>query len=212
MTFGASWYKVLMAVGALITAYMMLIGEERLNVVIEREDALNRQYFSAPVVEHANERALAWFKRDFHDTGVMAHSFDMFIPTQAEIDRAEHLDPGFMQPVFGWWERRVRAWWTLVWSSYLRLSMLVTWAPVAVLFVLPWVVDGWTQRERRKHTFDMDSATRQHFSVLALTAIPLVLIVAVTSPLALHPMFIPGMLLGAGILVHTILANFMKRA
>lgn len=211
MTFGSTWYKVLMIVGLYVTLYMMLVGEEYLNRVVEREGALNRQYFTTEVVNASDARATRWFTRVFVETGVMAHSFDMFIPTQEEVDRSA-VNPEFGQPLFGWWERRVRAWWTLVWSTFTRASSLLIWAPIAPLFILPWVIDGITQRERRRHTFDLDSATTQHVSVLALTFIPLLLIAVVTAPIILHPLFAPAMLLGAGVLCYTIIANFMKRA
>lgn len=210
--FGSTWYKVLLIIGVYVTAYMLLIGEGYLNRMVEREAALNRQYFTAQVVDRAEDRATRWFTRTFVDTGVMAHSFDMFIPTQEEIDRVENMDPEFGQPIFGWFERRVRAWWTLVWSSFTRASSLLIWAPLAPLFLLPWLVDGWTQRQRRKHTFELASATRQHISVLGLTAIPLTLFAVITSPIVLHPMFAPALLLVAGMLMYAAMSNFMKRA
>lgn len=210
--FGATWYKALLVAGLYITAYMLLVGENYLNRVVEREAAMNRQYFTAEVVERSEERASRWFTSIFVDTGVMAHSFDMFIPTQEEIDRVDSLDPEFGQPIFGWFERRVRAWWTLVWSTFTRASSLLIWAPLIPLFILPWIVDGWTQRKRRQHTFEISSATRQHVSLLALTAIPLLLIAVVTAPVLLHPLFAPALLLVAGILVYAVLSNFMKRA
>lgn len=210
--FGATWYKVLLIVGVYVTVYMLLIGESYLNRMVEREAALNRQYFTTQVVDNAEDRATRWFTRTFVDTGVMAHSFDMFIPTQEEIDRVENLDSEFGAPIFGWFERRVRAWWTLVWSSFTRLSSLLVWAPLAPLFLVPWMVDGWTQRERRKHTFELASATRQHLSVMGLTFIPLALAAVITAPVVLHPMFAPALMLVGGILLYAAMSNFMKRA
>lgn len=210
--FGATWYKALMIVGVYVTFYMLLIGEDYLVRTVERENAINRQYFTAEVVDRAEERATRWFTRSFVDTGVMAHSFDMFIPTQEEIARTPNLNPEFGQQIFGWWERRVRAWWTLVWSSFGRASSLLVWLPLAPLFIVPWAVDGWTQRQRRKHTFEIASATRQHVSILALMAIPLLLVAVITSPVLLHPMFAPIMLLASGVLIYAVMSNFMKRA
>lgn len=209
---GASWYKVLLIAGAYVAVYMLLIGEEYLNRMVERESLVNRQYFTTQVVDRAEERATGWFNRSFVDTGVMAHSFDMFIPTQAEIDRSSGLDPEFGQEAFGWFERRMRAWWTLVWSSYSRLSALLIWWPLVPLFILPWIIDGWAQRERRKNTFELASATKQHFAVLGLLAVPLLLVAVVTAPIVLHPLFAPSLLLLSGFLIASAMSNFMKRA
>lgn len=210
--FGSSWYKILMIAGAYVALYMALVGEEYLNRTVERESAINRQYFSVDAVEHAETRATRWFNQTFVETEVMAHSFDMFIPTENEIVRSEGLDQDFGQPVFGWFERRLRSWWTLVWSSYTRVSALLIWAPIAPLLILPWIVDGWSQRQRRKHTFEISSATRQHVAILALTAIPLILVAVITAPMVLHPLFAPAMLLLTGYLMYSAMANFMKRA
>ena len=210
--FGATWYKALIIIGVYVTFYMLLIGEEYLNRMVQRESAINRQYFTTEIVDQSEERATRWFTKTFVDTGVMAHSFDMFIPTQEEIDRTPTLDPEFGQPIFGWFERRVRAWWTLIWSSYTRASALLIWLPLVPLFIIPWAVDGWTQRQRRKHTFEIASATRQHVSIMALTAIPLLLVAVITSPILLHPMFAPLMLLASGALIYAVMSNFMKRA
>ncbi|MCD9046930.1 DUF4400 domain-containing protein [Luteimonas sp. MHLX1A] len=210
--FGSNWYKVLMIAGAYLALYMALVGEAYLNRMVERESQINRQYFSDEAVTRSEVRATDWFNKVFVETEVMAHSFDMFIPSQAEIERSEGLDQDFGQPVFGWFERRLRSWWTLVWSTFTRASTMLIWAPIAPLFVVPWVIDGWTQRQRRKHTFEISSATRQHVAVLALTAVPLLLIVVITAPLVLHPMFAPAMLLLTGYLIYAAMANFMKRA
>src|SRR3546814_3241879 len=64
-------------------------------------------------------------------------------------------------------ERRIRAWWTLVWSAIVRMSSVLLWAPFSLFLVAPWVIDGFVLREIRKNTFDFSSPIQQRYAMRA---------------------------------------------
>lgn len=209
-----TWYKILLALSVYLTLFLVFVGESYLIRMVEAEDRMNRDFYSDHVAEQAKARGDAWFTKAFIDTGLMMHTFDMFIPTADEVRRSEEagLDASFGQGIFAWWEGRLRAWWTLVWSTFTRISSVMLWLPYVALILVPFVVDGWAQRERRKHTFEFSSPVKQRYAIMAIATIPLVFIAVATAPIAMHPGVTPGVLFAIGLMLQTSIANFMKRA
>ena len=164
-----------------------------------------------PVATSAQQRGDRWFTTSFVDNQIMAHSFAMFIPTEEEVARAKGTE-ALGASVFVWWEGRVRAWWTLVWSSYTRASSVMLWLPYAPLILIPWIVDGWVMRERRKHTFEFASPIKQRFALIAVVIMPFLFLLLLTAPIVMHPMVTPVALIASALLIHQAIANFMKRA
>jgi|GEM_PF-488526 hypothetical protein len=207
----SSLFKILLILSTYLAVYLVVIGDGYLVRMIERENAMNAAFYSQPVADEAIDRANRWFTVAFVDSGVMAHTFEPFLPTEEEIARARHMED-FGQPIFEWFEGRMRAWWTLVWSAFTRFSSILIWGPVALLLFIPWVIDGWTQREVKKNTFDFASPVQQRFAMMAIGVLPIAFLVIVTAPVPMHPLVTPGAIIGAGILVQIAIANFMKRA
>ena len=205
------WYKYAMIASLYVGLYMVFIGEQYLVKMIEVEKALNENFFSEDVAAKAESRGSRWFKASFVDTYIMAHSFEPFIPTEEEMRNAKGME-GFGKPIFDWFEGRMRAWWTLVWSAYVRLSTALLWAPYAIFMLTPWSVDGLVEREKAKYTFKFASPVKHRYALMALGILPLLFLILITAPIAMHPMVMPLLLLGAGFLMCQGLANFMKRA
>lgn len=206
-----TWYKWVMLIFAYGALYLIFIGEAYLIKTVEMESQMNRIFFSEEVAKKAEDRGTVWFTKAFIDTQIMAHTFEPFIPTEEEMANAKGME-GFAQPVFDWFEGRIRAWWTMVWSTFTRLSTVLLWAPYAIFMIVPWVIDGWVQRERSKHTFEFSSPVKHRYAMMALMTLPLVFFAMLTAPLALNPLVTPAIIFGIGALLYSAVANFMKRA
>ena len=207
-------YRAVLVASLYACAFVVLVGEDYLLKMVATESRMNRSFYSEDVAKAAEARAERWFSAAFVDTGVMLHSFDMFVATEEEKRATDKtgLDGDFGNQFFGWFEQRLRALWTLVWSAFIRVSSAILWLPFSVLILVPWVVDGWAQRERRKHTFEFSSAMQHQYALIALGLLPLAYLVVLTFPVAMHPAVTPIGLFFAGFLIQQLIAHFMKRA
>lgn len=206
-----TWYKFVLIGFLYIAAFMVFAGEEYLVRMVSVESAGNAEFYGEDDSEKAQVRATRWFTRLFVDTQIMSHSFEMFIPTEQERINSEGMED-FGAPVFVWFEGRMRSWWTIVWSAFVRASTLLLWAPYLLLVVVPFAIDGWMLRERSKHKFVFASTLKHRYALMAIVALPLVALVLITMPVALHPLVPAGLVLALGVLVHSTFAHFMKRA
>lgn len=207
----STWYKVFLLLTLYVGLFIVFIGESYLVKVIEVEGSMNRDFYSGQVAEKSSDRGSRWFTAVFVDTQIMAHTFEPFIPTEEEMQAAKGMED-FGRPVFQWWEGRLRAWWTLIWACFVRLSSVLLWAPYSLLFIVPWLVDGLVEREKGKHTFAYASPMRNRYAMMALAVMPLVFLIILTAPLPLHPLTTPILLILIGVMVYQLVANFMKRA
>ena len=205
------WFGVISVIGLYITIYVVFIAESHLLRITETEQRYNAEFYTPEVSAPAEERGTRWFEAMFVESGVMQHTFEPFIPTEGEVSRSRGMED-LGQPMFHWFEGRIRAWWTLVWSTFTRLSVTLLWLPFAPFIILPFIVDGWVLREIRKHGFDFSSAVIQRYSKQLLTIIPLGFIALVTLPLPMHPLATPIFLLAFGLVAQRAITHFMKRA
>jgi len=206
-----TWYKWFAFLCLYVTFYMVLAGEKYLLRTVQEETRLNEIFYSEPVSDRAEQRGTRWFTTLFIDSEVVAHSFDMFIPTE-EAKRLSRGTEGLGESLFPWVEGRIRAFWTIVWSSLTRVSTLLLWAPYLPLILIPFFVDGWAQRERRKHTFEFSSPVRYGYALMAITALPLAFLAVISAPFVLPPVVAPLMIFALGLVLRTATENFMKRA
>lgn len=197
-------------IGFYITVYVVFIAENHLLRITETEQRYNAEFYTPEVSFPAEERGTRWFNAMFVDSGVMQHTFEPFIPTEEEVARSRGMED-LGQPLFHWFEGRIRAWWTLVWSTFTRLSVTLLWAPFAPFLVLPFFLDGWVLREIRKHGFDYSSAIIQRYSLRAVILIPAAFIALITLPLPMHPLATPLFLIGFGMAGQRAINHFMKR-
>lgn len=206
-----TWYKWFAFLCLYVTVYMVVAGEKYLLRTVQEESRLNEQFYSKEVADLADERGTRWFTTIFIDSQIVRHSFDMFIPTEEAKAKSKGTE-GLGDSLFVWLDARIRAFWTIVWSTFTRLSTLLLWAPYVLLILVPFTVDGWMQRERRKHTFEFSSPVKHGYAMMAIGILPLAFLAVVTAPFVLPPVVAPLMLFGLGLLGQQAYANFMKRA
>jgi len=206
-----TWFKWFAILCLYVTLYLVVAGEKYLIRTVQEEARLNQAFYSEDVAQLADERGTSWFKGLFIDNGIMAHSFDMVLPTEEAKAKSKGTE-GLGDSLFAWVEGRIRAFWTIVWSTFTRLSTLLLWLPYLPLIMIPFLVDGLTQRERRKHTFEFSSPVKYGYAMIAIGFLPLVFLAVVTAPFVLHPIVAPLMLFSFGLIMRTAAENFMKRA
>ncbi|MBT9135164.1 MAG: hypothetical protein DDT34_00212 [Firmicutes bacterium] len=205
------WYKAVIFVMVYITIFMLIVKEEWLMRSIQIESQYNHSFYSSEFANWAEKKATKTYELIWVETEILPHSFDMFIPSEEEIARQEHMqDLG--APAFAWVEGRLRAFWTLVWSTHIRFFTVALWMPFLPFLVLPWIVDGWAKREIRKHTFDFSSPIQQQFAIKILMALPLIFFIALTMPFPMHPLATPVVMIGIGVALQVAIGQFMKRA
>lgn len=205
------WYKIVIFVMIYITIFMVVMKEEWLMRSMEIERNYNHSFYSTEFANWAERKATESFELMWVESEILPHSFAMFIPTEEEIAKQEHMqDLG--APLFAWVEGRLRAFWTLVWSTHIRFFTVALWIPFMPFLMLPWIVDGWVKREIRKHSFDFSSPIQQQFAIKLLMVLPLIFIIALTMPFPMHPLATPVVMIGIGMTLQIAIGQFMKRA
>lgn len=207
---GTGWYTVWLVVTLYVGLYIVFVGESWLLRLVETEQQMNAEFYSPQVAEAARDRATRWYTAVFVNTGIVEHSFAPFLPTEGE-QRTRGMED-FGEPLFHWFEGRIRSWWTLVWSMFNRVSAAMLWLPILPFMIVPFAVDGWVEREIKKHTFEFSSPVQQRYAMMLIGIIPLLFLIFLALPVAMAPIVVPVMGLGVGVTLQRATANFMKRA
>ena len=208
---GVGWRTWLLVGLIYLTVYVVFLSETWLTRAIDTERNYNREFFSEPVAAHAEQRANGWFSGVFVDTGVMATSFDLFIPSAEERALQPRGFDGAGDGLFTWFEGRLRAMWTVVWAASLRISTGMLWWPYLLFVVVPFVVDGLVKRKVRQHTFALSSPLQHRYALWAMEFAVIGGLLVLFLPLPMHPGLLPLMALGVGVAGQYAAANFMKR-
>jgi hypothetical protein len=205
------WKTLSLLLTLYVVLYVVFVGEQWLQQSIQTERTYNRTFYTPALAEHAEQRAARWFTAAFVNTGVVQTSFEATVPTQADSLRSTGME-GFAGSLFGWWEGRLRAWWTVIYQSVVRFSTTLLWWPYALFLFVPWIIDGVVQRRIRKTSFAFSSPLNHLVSLYALHILAVGALVLFFLPLPLHPALWPVATLVAGLACAVALANFMKRA
>jgi len=207
----ALWYKIVVGTMLYVSIFMLVMKEEWLTRSMEIERQYNHDFYSGDFAQWAEDKATASYEVLWVKSEILPHSFDMFIPSQEEIDNQKFMkDLG--EPAFNWVEGRLRAFWTLVWSTHIRFFSVALWAPFLPFLMLPWLIDGWVKREIRKFTFDFSSPIQQQYAMKLIGILPLIFIIALTMPFPMHPLTTPLIAICIGIAGQVAVGQFMKRA
>lgn len=204
-----TWKVTTLIIMLHVIALLGFVGEEWLTQSVQRERAANAAFFTPEVAEQAEERAQEWFKSAFVDTGVSALIFGAMIPTQADAD-AVGLDRKFGS-LFDWWEGRLRTWWTILYQSFMRISVAALWFPYALFVAVPFMVDGWVRRRIKQTDFSMASPLKHRMSLYMIELLLVGYLVLLFLPIPLQPVFFPILVLASCAALGKVIAEFQKR-
>lgn len=190
--------------------FAMLLSPDSVVKHVQHEQELNRRFIGPTGEGHVYDQANRWFNSALVDTGVIAGSFSMLVPTEEQARNSgglENLGAGVFPAV----NRRLKTFWNGVYQSMYRISAITQWLPFLLPLFLPAAVDGLCIRERKKWLFGYASAVRYHSALHLLILCAMAVPVYAFSPIVVHPALIPvwGCCVALAILLLT--SNIQKR-
>lgn len=193
-----------------VVAYAILVQESWLQSTLTREQDAHYAFLGEEHARYAEVRATNVYNRWFVNSGVMAHSFQALIPTAEQRANSRGIE-NLGSQIFPWVEKRIRAWWTLVYQVLLRFSNAMLWWPFFILCAAPFIVDALVTRRVKATTFGL---TSPHLQGIAARAIPIILLgyfLVMFAPIFIHPAWVPGIILVTSAALWLGVSQFVKR-
>jgi len=205
-----TWQLFTIVVLIHVAAYVIFVNQSWLQTTITKEREAHYEVLGEKRAEFAEIRATNLFNVWFVNSGVMARSFEIFIP-KADPSAPPESSNSTSAMVFRWMEERIRALWTLVYQVMLRFSNASLWWPFLVLAISPFVVDALAARRIKAHTFGI---TSPHLQGVATRLIPLLILgyfLLMFAPIVIHPLWVPVLIVVTSAATWLGVTQFVKR-
>ncbi|MDT0618569.1 MAG: DUF4400 domain-containing protein [Salinisphaeraceae bacterium] len=177
---------------------------------LRREQRMTRASFGDVTEQHVRQAADGWFTSAFHDTGIVRHSFQLFIPTQEAREKSTGLED-LGSEAFPWFRRRMETVWNGIYQSLYRFSVLLEVLPFMLPLIIPAIVDGFMTREVKKRTYGYASPIRYYASMHAVAALIVAIPAYLVFPLPVPPLFVPLWAVSVAIILAVMTSNIQKK-
>ncbi|MBN8924154.1 MAG: hypothetical protein BGP10_04430 [Rhodanobacter sp. 68-29] len=182
---------------------------------IVREITLERSGMHAILGDVAAGEAEAAAKAVWYPTFVNSHvieaSYRIFTPG-VEHDEEDAGINRLIKPVRDWAAARLNVAWSLLYQLIVRICMLGLWWKFAMVVIIPCAVDGIVMRKVKALTFGIASPTVYVAARHAMVGLPLLALLLLLSPIRIHPMTAPVIIVGISAALWLTIAHFAKRA
>jgi hypothetical protein len=156
-------------------------------------------------------RAERWYGTLFEDSGLVAATYRIVLPSSRELDRAGALSPLASLPLWSWADGRLDVVWNGVYQAIQRLVMFAVWWPfVLFLFTAAWG-DGWARRRIRQSGFAYASPLAHAYALRGIAGIALALGLLLFLPVPLPGLGAPAAGAVLASLVSVAVSNAQKR-
>lgn len=154
-------------------------------------------------------RANSQFSSALIDTGIVAESFHLFVPTRDERDASQHLQM-LGHGVFAYVSDRLTVLWSIVFQGFVRMQMFSLWLPVMLPLIVASSVDAYFVRRVKLISFSMFSAPVYGASLRSLVMLVFLPCLYAILPLAVTPLFVPAWYLWAAAAMWGLLSNMQR--
>jgi len=139
------------------------------------------------------ERAEHWYEKLFVAPGLVATSYRITLPSDADVQRAGALSPLAALPVWSWVAGRLDVIWAALYQAFFqRLAMLVAWWPFLLLLLAAAWGDGWVRRRIRQSGFAYASPLAHAYALRGVILILMLLGLLLFLPLSLPALGVPA--------------------
>jgi hypothetical protein len=205
----------------LVTGALLLLMELILLAALvpaswsERVQRTERAWLAAGLGDDAAAavvvRAQAWYERLFVAPGLVEASYRVFVPTDADVERAGALAPLTTVPLWSWVAGRLKVIWAVLYQLLQRLAMIAAWWPLLLLVLFAAIGDGWLRRRRRQAGFAYPSPLVHAYALRALQVLALLAGLVLLLPVSLPAIGVPVIEVLIAALVDTLIAQAPKR-
>ena len=175
----------------------------------QNEEALIAETMGMEVAESLADRARAKFDAWFVDTGIMAESFHLFVPTEASKRKSvgiETMAEGLFEVV----RRRIESFWNLVFVALQRALGFAMWFPLLLPFSIAAAFDGATVRRVKLLTFGISSAPIYGAAVHGLVVLAFFPLYYAGWPFAITPLVVPVWFVALALCLKTLIGNLQR--
>lgn len=181
---------VLFAVLWLIQAVfvVVLVNAEWIQSQLSRERELVKVYLGQTIEsvlsEGTEKNYDAWFVR----TGAVKAGYEKLLPDpRIPKHGMENLAPWW----FDWLEKRLDAFWWVIYQSLYRSQLILHWLPLIAFFAACALIEGLAQRALKRSTFAYASADKHVFAKRVLVLLLMSPLVYFVLPFYVHPSVVP---------------------
>lgn len=201
------WRVVFFATLMYLAVVLIFIKQDWVVKTMTRERQSQVEFMGQEKAATIQIRAENAFTKYIVNTGVMSTTFGI----TATSTSAPGPGTGVANSVLGFIDARLRAFWTMVYQVYLRVSYMFAWWPVMAMAMIPTVIDAIARRKAAQYTF---AITSPHLQGVALRAIPSILLtyaIFLFAPFYIPPVLAPYIVILTAALTWFALAHFAKR-
>jgi hypothetical protein len=174
-----------------------------------KEEAVLSETLGSDVAESISVRSKDTFNSWFVDTGVMAESFNLFVPTEASKRQSVGLET-LAEGLFEMVRRRLEAAWNLIFVGIQRFYAFGIWFPLLLPFLVACAFDGATLRRVKLLTFGISSAPIYGAAVHSLIILAFFPLYYAAWPFAAHPLLVPIWFIAIALALRTMIANLQR--
>lgn len=174
-----------------------------------QEEAILEETLGPEAAESISAKARDTFHSAFVDTGIMAESFTLFVPTEASKRRSsgmETLSEGLFETV----RRRLESLWNLVFVGIQRAYAFAAWLPLLLPFVIAAAFDGATIRRVKLLTFGMSSAPLYGVAMHVLILLIFFPLFYAAWPFSVPPLLVPLWYLAFALVLRLLISNLQR--
>jgi len=179
--------------------------------VRDTENAWLQQGLGAEGANAVVARAESWYERLFVESGLVAASYRLTLPTDQDVAEAGALAPLATLPIWTWVAGRLKVIWAGVYQVLQRLVMLAAWWPFLVLLLTAAAGDGWLRRRIRQAGFAYASPLLHAYAVRSVTGLLVGVGVLLLLPIPLPALAVPAAGGLLAVLLDLVVANAQKR-
>lgn len=202
-------FRIIVFGGFLYLAIVLiLVDQQWVMSTMNRERRAQVEFMGEDRAMSVQINAENAFTKAVVNTGILNGSISAFDKKSTAESGAT---PSALDKTVKFIQTRLQAFWTMVFQVFLRIYYMTVWWPIALMVMIPTVIDAIARRRAAQYTF---AATSPHLQGIALRAIPTILLIyaiLLFAPFYIPPTITPFIVLLTIGLIWFTLAHFAKR-
>lgn len=166
---------------------LVFVQGEVLEEAMEQENQYVLEYLGEETSNKIQQQTEAWYITNIKDSGVEKAVYDYFIPKKNTDTGLEKMSPW----LFSWMEDRLDTFWWAVYQVVYKLGLFFAWLPYMVPIFIGSLVDGFVVRQKKKYRNGYSSPLRYDYALFAMYALLFIPLLYITTPIAVHPLWVP---------------------
>tara|TARA_R110001583_G_scaffold1028_1_gene8889 strand:+ start:11080 stop:11715 length:636 start_codon:yes stop_codon:yes gene_type:complete len=199
------WFLVIEAV-----VILTLIPGDRTEKIINEEHYVIGNSFSKDTNDWIFGKAREWYQSSIIDSGLYEGTRDVLIPTDEQKKRSRG-----MENMGGWWfkwvDGRIDAVANIIFQFYVRVAIMIMWAPYMLVLLAPAIFDGLMTWKIKKATFAYSSPLLHQYSLRYVGVTAAVALLATFAPIVINVSIIPLVLMSVCVMIGIAAGNMQKR-